>query len=103
MATAMMSSKGENLPEYLAIKKNYIHLVSVLKVNESDALQRLIQAGMISPPAVGSIPEQHMIDSVLQCVTSNAMKFYTFVSVLNSLSNTADILTDLRREFLCKG
>lgn len=104
MATSIIPHKGKCSPEYLAAKKHYIGLVSVinLSVNECDASWRLFEAGMISPPAAGTISAQDMVKSVLQCVMSDAMNFYKFLAILDSLSRTVNILKDIQQEFFCK-
>ena len=103
MATSMIALQGQTSPEYRAIKKIYSSIVSVLELptNETNASGGLLEAGMINTSH--NISGQEMVLSILKCVSFDARDFYKFLSVLQNLSNTVEILKNLRREFLCKG
>ena len=103
MATSMIAFQGQTSPEYRAIIKICGSIGSVLELptNETSASWELLQVRMINPSHGASGKE--MLQSILKCVSFDARDFYKFLSVLQNLSNTVEILKTLRQEFLCKG
>ena len=96
--------KDVNSPEYLAIQSNCSDLKLVLDdpVNKSDVLEKLFQAKMIPAMASESTSGKNIVDTVLEVIRSDAMKFYKFLAVLQYLSTGKYILERIHEAFLCK-
>ena len=106
MATASTTVpvKGENSPEYMAIRSKCSDLIAVLDdpVNKSRAAKKLFEANMITTMLSENTSGESMVSSVLQGIKVNAMKFYEFLAVLQALSNHKDILERIHKAFLRK-
>lgn len=98
MDNKVVSVKGKLSPEYKTILKNLHDLGKVLDlpVNKTDASTKLKEYGLISPS--GNIPGNEMIESVLSNVEFNAMDFYKFLAVLQTLSRTEKIFVKVHQE-----
>lgn len=97
--------KDINSPEYLAIQSKYGDLIDVLDdpVNKKHASKKLFEAKMITEMSPENTSGESMVRSVLQGVRGNAMKFYKFLAVLQTLRNHKDIVEHIHKQFLCKG
>ena len=96
--------KDINSPEYLAIQSVYGDLIIVLddSVNKKRATKKLFEAKMITEMSPDNTSGESMVSSVLQGIRGNAMKFYKFLAVLQTLSNNRDIVEHIHKAFLCK-
>ena len=96
--------KDVNSPEYLAIQSKYSDLIAVLDepVNKKRASEKLFEAKMITEASPDNTSGESMVSSVLQGIRRNAMKFYKFLAVLQTLSNHKDIVEQIHKVFLCK-
>ena len=102
MATTIIPDEGQMSPEYVAVKKNFGPLKSVLDLpaNRSTAYDKLIESGMIN--LSDHITGEVMVTSVLKQVAVQVTKFYTFVSILQRLTDTGKVLNDLQQQFCSK-
>lgn len=93
-----------NSPEYLAIQSKFGDLIDILDdpANKSRASKKLFEAKMITTMPSENISGESMVGSVLQGIKVNAMKFYKFLAVLQTLSTPKDTLERIHEAFLCK-
>ena len=94
-----VSVKGKLSPEHKTITKNIRDLVRVLDlpINSDVATMELVQAELISSMQVTA--GKDMVNSVLTSIEFDAMKFYKFLGVLQTLSDAGDTIRKLHQEF----
>ena len=84
-------------PECIAIERTRPQIISLFKLNASEAARQLSQADLLHDQSVND-PES-MVKSVLGRIRSDPLKFTNLLTTLQSLDGTKNVVIAVRRAY----
>ena len=91
---AMSSTKipvgGNKSPEYKALQGVYERLTTLFALDPGRVAMRLFESSLLPNPPRGNEDSFTLVTSIMNHVERNAVVFYKFLGVLNTLGTDAD-------------